>query len=557
MVACLSCGESNLPTQRFCGACGHPLERDASPRISEQASLGYTPRHLAEKILGARSALEGERKPVTVLFCDIVGSTPLADRLGADRMHAVLNAVFASALEAVHRFEGTVNQFLGDGLMALFGAPLTHEDHPRRAVLAALAIRDGVLKHSAQWLGEPGGLNVRIGLNTGAVIVGKIGDNLRMDYTAVGDTTNVAARLQGAADPGTILIGEEVYRHVTRYVHSTPLGLRKLKGKADPIPLYRVESELHSGSKPRTPVLGHLIGRDQEVAELDQCFERLAAQRQGCVLVLTGDAGLGKTRLITEARRMAQSKEIRWLEAGCLSFGRTFSYLPFREILTKIFALNDTEGDADKVLKIRAQLDRLFSADAEQFVPFIARMLSLPLVDSALSPIAAQEGAVIGSQVFRSVTNLLERLSENSPTILTFEDWHWADQSSSELLIHLMGLAGRVPIVFLVAMRREAQGPAFELTAALQAPEASGVPWRQIALVPLPETKGNELLKQLLGGGSLSMHLKEQLLQRACGNPFYMIELVHTLIATGAIDRNAEGWVPTARFDSNVLPETI
>ena len=186
----------------------------------ERAPLSYTPPHLAEKILTSRSALEGERKQVTVLFCDLANSTALAERLGPEAMHTLLNRFFALALDEVHRYEGTINQFLGDGFMALFGAPVAHEDHARRAVLAALGLRRSLTEHHAE-LGAPHGVTceVRMGLNTGVVVVGGIGDNLRMDYTAVGDTTNLAARLQQLADPGTILVSEATQRLVQGYVH--------------------------------------------------------------------------------------------------------------------------------------------------------------------------------------------------------------------------------------------------------------------------------------------------------------------------------------------------
>ncbi|HEX7223058.1 MAG TPA: adenylate/guanylate cyclase domain-containing protein, partial [Candidatus Limnocylindrales bacterium] len=196
-VTCQNCQAANPAGQRFCGECGNPLG------IGTTAPDAYTPPHLAQKILGSRSALEGERKQVTVLFCDLAGSTAIAERLGADTMHQVLERFFALAMAEIHRYEGTVNQFLGDGLMALFGAPVAREDHARRAILAGLAIQRTIADHAADFRGAD--LKLRVGLNTGPVVVGKIGDNLRMDYTAIGDTTNTAARLQGAAEPGTIV----------------------------------------------------------------------------------------------------------------------------------------------------------------------------------------------------------------------------------------------------------------------------------------------------------------------------------------------------------------
>jgi len=233
-----------------------------APQASPQQ---YTPKHLADKILTSRSALQGELRQVTVLFCDITNSTPMAERLGPERMHALLDRFFELALGEIHRYEGTVNQFLGDGFMAIFGAPLAHEDHARRAALAALGIQR-TLQERATAFGLPPGLELvlRMGMNTGLVVVGKIGDNLRMDYTAVGDTTNLASRLQSLAEPGAILIGESTSRHVRGYVRLESLGALPVKGKAEPVPAYKV---LGVGSR-RSPLeeleqrpLGQFVGR--------------------------------------------------------------------------------------------------------------------------------------------------------------------------------------------------------------------------------------------------------------------------------------------------------
>jgi class 3 adenylate cyclase len=233
-MRCNRCDHENIDGQNFCGACGARLRSATPPEMTGVFPRGassprsYTPAHLAERILKDRTALEGERKQVTVLFCDIADSTPLAERLGPERMHHVLSAFFDLALEQVHRYEGTVNQFLGDGLMALFGAPIALEDHALRAVLAALDIQRVLTERSATVLGPGQRLGLRIGLNSGAVVVGKIGDNLRMDYTAIGDTTNVAARLQGLSEPGTVVASESVWRATSRWIEFEALGPRTL-----------------------------------------------------------------------------------------------------------------------------------------------------------------------------------------------------------------------------------------------------------------------------------------------------------------------------------------
>ena len=232
-ASCPACQSPNPPGQKFCGECGTLLEGVAAPSKFGSPET-YTPRHLTEKILTSRSALEGERKSVTVLFCDLVGSTGLAERLGAENMHVLVNAFFETALIEVHRYEGTVNQFLGDGFMALFGAPLAHEDHARRAALAALGVARALRDQPMVVGGTEIPLTVRMGVHTGFVVVGAIGDNLRMDYTAIGDTTNLAARLQQLAEPGAILASEATWRLVEGYVRGERVGPSKSRAGASP-----------------------------------------------------------------------------------------------------------------------------------------------------------------------------------------------------------------------------------------------------------------------------------------------------------------------------------
>src|SRR5690349_20604461 len=245
--SCPQCGAEAPPGFKFCGECGTPLSpSEPAPPLPEPARpatalQSYTPPHLAGEILQSRTALEGERKQVTVLFCDLVGSTALADRLGPETMHLLLNRFFELALGEIHRYEGTINQFLGDGFMALFGAPIAHEDHGRRAVLAALGLRKLLEEQGAEIAGKYGvDLSVRLGRYTGWVVVGGIGDHLRRDYTAIGDTTNLAARLQQVAAPGTILVSEALSRLLQGSVQLEPLPPLQVKGKEEPVRAFKV-----------------------------------------------------------------------------------------------------------------------------------------------------------------------------------------------------------------------------------------------------------------------------------------------------------------------------
>jgi class 3 adenylate cyclase len=258
----------------------------------EREPLSYTPKHLAEKILTSRSALEGERKQVTVLFCDLASSTATAEKIGPEAMHTLLNRFFALALDAVHRYEGTINQFLGDGFMALFGAPIAHEDHARRGVLAALALQRMLTEAD---LGKPYGVECafRMGLNSGLVVVGSIGDNLRMDYSAIGDTTNLAARLQEHAAPGDVVLSESTSRLVHGYVRLEALAPVEVKGKTEPVPIYRIIGTLPR----RSPIasrsertLSPFVGRERELAILEAVFAQVEAG-SGQVVGIVAEAG--------------------------------------------------------------------------------------------------------------------------------------------------------------------------------------------------------------------------------------------------------------------------
>src|SRR5581483_7320334 len=318
-AACATCGAELPDAAKFCPECGQPVARPAAaaggadaggagapvasaaapPRAAaaaaEPSPASYTPRHLAEKILVSRAALEGERKPVTVLFCDLVGSTALAERLGPEGMHVLVNRFFEAALAEIHRYEGTVNQFLGDGFMALFGAPLAHEDHARRATLAALGVARALREQPITVGAQEVRLAVRMGLHTGFVVVGAIGDNLRMDYTAVGDTTHLAARLQQLAEPGTILASEATHRLIEGYVEAERLGPVAVRGRSEPVVVYRVlapgrRRAALDAAEPHA--LSPFVGRERELRTLLGLVEAVEEGR-GQAVGIVGEPGVG------------------------------------------------------------------------------------------------------------------------------------------------------------------------------------------------------------------------------------------------------------------------
>ena len=554
---CLACGHANAAESRFCNQCGGRLDQGIL-RPEAATSRSYTPKYLADKIFQSRSAMEGERKQVTVLFCDIVGSTPLAARLGADRMHSVLNEFFGVAMAEVHRFEGTVNQFLGDGFMALFGAPIAHEDHARRAALAALAVRDAVAGRAWATLPQGETLQIRIGLNMGGVVFGKIGDDLRMDFTAIGDTTNVASRLQGEAPPGGVVCSEAVAHAVEAYVECNPIGMRVLKGKVEPMPVHEVLAT-RKRSHHAAGVLTTLFGREVEIAHLRTAIDSVRAGIGG-VLAITGQAGLGKTRLLGEARRHSLDLDVRWVEGGSLSFGSTFSYWPFREVVRQCFAIVEDDGEHRSWSKLHTRMTALFGQEiGGELSPYIGVLLALGIPEPFGDRIRALDGLSIGHQIFRSALKLFARLSRESPLIVAFEDWHWADSSSAALLEHLMPLSSTAPILFVIAGRPEQEGAMARFRASITGEKQSTSGYRELALAPLAVDDAARMIGDLLGDGALPSSVRKLLLRRAAGSPFYLSELIRTLQATGAIERDKTTghWTVARQFTTLPLPDSI
>ena len=557
--ACPTCAFVNRTGEKFCGGCGVPLAMASRPVAAGRFASpeAYTPRHLADKILTFRAALEGERKQVTVLFCDLAGSTALAERIGADAMHALLNRFFDLALAEVHRYEGTINQFLGDGFMALFGAPLAHEDHARRAVLAALAVQRAL---RAQRDEDAGRIDVRMGLNTGPVVVGKIGDNLRMDYTAVGETTNLAARLQQLAEPGEIFISETTGLLVDAYVTCDAVGNRRVKGKSEPVAVYRVVD----AGPPRRPsipresrlVASPLVGRDEEVAVLSGCLEQLAAGRGGIVGVV-GEAGLGKSRLIAEVSRRAAGLGVRWLEGRAVSFGRTLSYWPFLEILRALAGIAREDSEAVSQEKLARAVEALAPEEVADILPYLTTLLGLAVPAALERRVKHLDGEAMGRQIFRSTRRLFERLAVAHPVVLVFEDLHWADASSAELIEHLLPLTAFVPLLLCGVGRPEPDGPAARLRVVARASHDER--YTEVALAPLSPATSATLLDNLLAGSPVAAGLSDLILARTEGNPFFLEEVVRALITAGTLSWEpiAAEWRVAGDIDQMTIPDSL
>jgi class 3 adenylate cyclase/tetratricopeptide (TPR) repeat protein len=560
-IPCPYCGSVNSPGDQFCRECGQSVAPFRATTARFSSPRAYTPPHIAEKIYASKAALEGERKPLTVLFCDITNSTALAERLGPEAMHRLLSWFFELALAEVHRFEGTINQFLGDGFMALFGAPLTHEDHARRAALAALGIQRN-LKERPPDLGhgKAATLAIRIGLNTGTVVVGTIGDNLRMDYTAVGDTTNLAARLQQIAEPGTICLSESTQSAIRRYFDFQRVGERAVKGKAEPVTVYRLlgpRATTRPGSSEDVISVGSpLVGRETERAALTGAVERVRSGRGGIVSV-TAEAGLGKSRLVAEVRRQAIDPYVRWVEGRALSFSQTMSYLPFIEIVKACAGIDEDDGEDESWTKLEKEVTALFPDEVAEVLPYLATLLALDVKGDYESRIKYLDAQAIGHQIFRTSRRFFERFALERPLVLVFEDWHWADQSSAELLEHLLSLVEASALLICCVGRPDPDTPAARLRDVAGRKYADR--YIAIELSPLGGIESVRLVQNLLAIDERSSRVHELVLKKAEGNPFFIEEVVRSLIAMRAVVREeATGrWRAAAPPEEISLPDTI
>jgi len=443
-------------------------------------------------MLAGGKTLEGERKQLTVVFCDIVGSSALASELGAERFHQFINRFSKLALDTVHRYEGTINQFLGDGFMALFGAPIAHEDHARRAALAAIEIRDRA---------EVG---VRIGLNSGFVVLGPIGDDLWIDYMAFGDTVIHAARLQTAAQPSEILMSDATARLVSGYISSTPAPDVQIK-----------ERELHPirvvGVGPRTSrldlpdhALTPFVGRDREIGALRDALGT-ASGGSGQIVDLVGDAGVGKSRVIYEFVREA-SERATIIEARCLSYGREFPYLPLLEIVRDVCRVSVGDGPDSVAAKVRATLSEL--ALDQVHAPFLLYALDALRDDSELQSV---DRPTIQGRIFQALRDLLVAKARQRPLALVIEDLHWIDATSQELLTELSVHVQSAPILLICTFRPEYHPP------------WSGQSFTtEEALQPLDPAASEQIVRTILGtqGASVS-----SIVARGEGNPFFLEEL--------------------------------
>ena len=544
-IVCTSCKRNNSADSSFCAGCGRRL---AAPQTAEAAAnpLAYTPKHLAEKILRERARLEGERRSVTVLFSDAVGFTPLSERVDAEEVYSLMQGCLNRMMDAVHRYEGTITSFTGDGVMALFGAPIAHEDGARRAISAALEMQRSLADYLEEVkLKQTIECRFRVGLNTGPVVVGRISDNLDMDYTALGDTVNLASRMEELAEPGQVYMTEETHRLAGDYFECEPLGGLVVKGKSAPVVAYRAVRE-----KPavRTRLqaqaergLTAFVGREQELSFLRGYFDQAKSGR-GQVIFITGEAGLGKSRLLLEFRRSLLDEPLTWLEGHCISYGKRIPYLPISDLIKRNFTVEEGDNEEQIVAKVEHGTSG-WDDSTRQTVPYLKYLLNVDPGDEAVATMDPMERR---AGILDALRALLTEESGNRPLVILIEDLHWVDEKSEEALAAIVDAVRSTPTLLVLTYR---PGYAHSL--------GERTYFSRLALSHLPADESAAIAERLLHVGHLPEPVVRLITSKGEGNPFYVEEVTKELVESGILRPSNGSYALERPLEQVRVPDTI
>ncbi|MCP4691661.1 MAG: AAA family ATPase [Desulfobacterales bacterium] len=516
----------------------------------------YTPKSLADQILTAKSAIEGERKVVTVMYTDVVNFTGMAEMLDPEDVHEIMDGCFKIIMDEVHNHQGTINQFTGDGVMALFGAPLALEAHAKKACQAALSIQKRIGRYSESPRQRFGlDFKMRVGLNTGPVVVGSIGDDLRMDYTAIGDTTNLASRLESMAKPGAVLISENTHKRIRGFFDFRPLGKVKIKGKTDLQEVY-VLKETARGveSDPERGIRSHMVGRGEELDRL-LARTRKVIDGEGSIVSIIGEAGIGKSRLLAELKKQAIMSRVTLLQGKAISIGRNLSFHPIIDMLKNAAGINDHDSMAVSREKLKAMVGRVCGKDADEVRPFVATLVGIRLSDRDAKRMEGIEGEALESLILKNVSFLLSRASERNPLVIVMEDLHWADESSLILLESLYSLTRSHRILLINLFRPEDR--IVERGVIHTIKQDPSMDYVEITPRPLDVRKSIDLIDNMLNVKQLHPVVIDTIVSRSGGNPFFIEEVVRSFIDDGAIVMEDGQFVVTEKIDDVHIPYTI
>lgn len=528
--------------------------------MSISNSDSYIPESFAEKLAAARQshAMQGERRVVTMLFCDVKGSTHMAEQLDPEEWAEIMHEAFQYLVRPVYRYEGTVARLMGDALLAFFGAPIAHEDDPERAVRAGLDILEQVRPFCDEIRDAYGmDFNVRIGINTGPVVVGEIGSDLAMEYTAMGDAANLASRMEETAEPGSVQISEYTYKLIAPLFEVESLGDIEVKGKGQPVGAFRVLGRKRSPGRTRGLAgLGSpLVGRRGEMAVLRSALADLDAGRGG-IVCLIGEAGLGKSRLIEEAKRdrlAGREDGGLWLAGRGISYDMGRPYAVFQQVLRGLTGVLDGDSEPIAESKIQRALEAVANEAREQVSAAIRLLLGV----GQQPELSKLEGEALKRKLFAAVEQAMAASAGTDGLVLVLDDLHWADDASMDLVLHLFRLTNRAPVLFLCAFRpyRHSAGWRMKLGAETDYPHR----YHEIELAPLTPEDSDHLVSSLLEIAELPAPMRKIILRKAEGNPFFVEEVIRTLMEEGVLVRSEDGtrWVAGKPIEDIVIPDSL
>jgi class 3 adenylate cyclase len=567
-LACPRCRTVLADDAAFCDNCGYQLPA-AAARADEQPQAGrvpaipppqlsavpartsattgraalvpsaldsFIPGELLRKLETARASGEmvGERRVVTMLFCDIKGSTAAAERLDPEDYTEIINGAFEHMIKPVYTYEGTLARLMGDAILAFFGAPIAHEDDPQRAVLAGLLIVKSIATYRQQvhdhWSLD---FDVRVGINTGLVVVGAVGSDLRLEYSALGDAINLAARMEQSADPGTVRIAEDTYRAVRNQFEVEALGAVEVKGKAEPVPAYRVLRRKAQPARARgiEGLHAELVGRQAEIQALRGVMADLK-QGVGRIVTVLGEAGLGKSRLVAEAHQLFSSaigQQGSWYDIGSLSYETNQAYSVARRLLERIHGVDFNDEPAALREKVAEMVAALPAEQRER----AAHVFEAVLRGSTEGNGLALDGEAFRPELAAAMDAWWRKHFGQRPTVIAFDDMHWSDSASLALLEELLPLTGQIPLVLIWSLRAERESPVWRLKSV--ADQEYQHRYTELLLHSLSEAESNELINRLLAVAELPDQLRASVLEKSGGNPFFIEEVVRTLIERGIV----------------------
>ena len=563
-MRCPQCKCLNPPDGNFCNTCGFSLH---SPPAAKTSGLSandkldilqrYLPRGATKRILKHRNKLEGERRQATVMFCDMEGFTQLAAGLDSEVTYRMMDRVYEMLIHCVHEFKGTVNEMTGDGIMALFGAPIAIEDAPQRAIRAAVAIHQKMACYNSTNI-RPGTIRMRIGINTGPVIVGALGNNLRVEFKAVGDTVNLASRLEALAEPGSTYVAEATYKQTRNLFDYKHVGKKFVKGQQHSIAIYKVMAAKQDVYRPRLGaermIYARHAGRDKELKVLESQLEQ-AIEGKGSIVNIIGEAGIGKSRLVAELKNRNLAKRFSCFEGRAIEIGRNLALHPVIELLNQLAGIHRVDEDQVASGKLASVLRKLFPDEYQSRLPVMASLMGIDSGEQFAHVLEGIEGEPLEKLILANVSELLARSSQLRPLLVIIEDLHWADTTSVELLEAVYYLAQNEKIVFINVFRPNYKDTGERIRQYLHAHLLEC--YSEIQLVPLDKRTCESIIASMLGMTRLDSGISDQIINRAGGNPYFIEEIVRSMIDEGALMFSNGRFCPTKKIRSVIIPNSI